>query len=137
MASRRAIILLTIVGIGLIVAPTARADSAIDACAALFNVRTALYSMVNAKQKSEQDAQNAKVQASSKKLDSVLENMSGDDAKKAGEFKTVWDQFKTTRDSEIIPALQKGNVQEAKKIADGIQLQRLSQMWKIMSCKTR
>ncbi len=137
MASRRAITLLMILGTGLTVAPTARADSAIDACAALFNVRTALYSMVNAKQKSEQDAQNAKVQASSKKLDSVLENMSGDDAKKAADFKPVWDQFKSTRDNDIIPALQKGNVQDAKKLADGVQLQRLSQMWKIMSCKTR
>jgi len=63
--------------------------------------------------------------------------MSGNDAKRVGEFKAVWEQFEATRENEIIPALQKGNVQEAKKIADGIQLQRLSQMWKIMSCKTR
>ena len=93
--------------------------------------------MISAKDKSAQDALKAKVQASSKKLDSVLAAMSGNDAKRAGEFKAVWEQFKATRENEIIPALQKGNVQEAKKIADGIQLQRLSQMWKIMSCKTR
>jgi len=137
MASRRTIALIIMFGFGAVVALPARADSAGEACTALVNVRSALYSMINAKGKSERDALDAKVQASSKKLDSVLAAMSGNDAKRAGEFKAVWEQFKATRENEIIPALQKGNVQDAKKIADGIQLQRLSQMWKIMSCKTR
>jgi hypothetical protein len=43
-----------------------------------------------------------------------------------------WDQFKTTR-----TAIYKGNADEAKKIADGIQSERLSKMWSIMSCKVR
>ena len=61
--------------------------------------------------------------------------MSGVDAKLAADFKAVWDQFKETRENEIIPAIYRGNTGDAKKIADGIQLDRLSQMWRIMSCK--
>jgi hypothetical protein len=52
--------------------------------------------------------------------------MTGADAKRAADFKTIWDQFKATRDTEIIPAVYKGNANDARKIAGGIQLQRLS-----------
>jgi hypothetical protein len=93
--------------------------------------------MMNAKDRSAQDTLNAKVQAASTKLDSVLAGMTGADAKLAADFKVVWDQFKVTREQEIIPAIYKGNADDAKKIADGIQLQRLSKMWGIMSCKVR
>jgi hypothetical protein len=93
--------------------------------------------MVNTKDKSAQDALNAKVQAASNKLDSVLASMTGADAKVAADFKTVWDQFKETREKEIIPAIYKGNPDDAKKIAGGIQSERLSKMWRIMSCKVR
>jgi hypothetical protein len=75
------------------------------------------------------------VQATSTKIGSVLAGMTGADAQAAAEFKTVWDQFKATREEQIIPAIYRGNIDDAKKIADGIQLERLSKMWKIMSCK--
>src|SRR5512135_966710 len=120
----------TVFGLGLAFVPAAWADPASDACAALVDARGTLYSMFSAKDKSAQDALNAKVQAASAKLDSVLAGMSGTDAKVA-DFKAVWDQFKATRDKEIIPAIYKGNVDDAKKIADGAQYQRLSKMWRI------
>jgi hypothetical protein len=63
--------------------------------------------------------------------------MTGANAKAAADFKALWDQFKTTRDNQIIPAIHKGNADEARKIADGIQAERLSKMWGIMSCKVR
>jgi len=91
--------------------------------------------MINAKDKSAQDALNAKVQAASTKLDSALTSMTDADAKVAADFKAIWDQFKATRENEIIPAINKGNAAEAKKITDGIQYERLSKMWSIMSCK--
>jgi hypothetical protein len=84
--------------------------------------------MINATDVSGQDALNAKVKDASTKLDSVLASMTGADAKAAADFKVVWDQFKTTRDNQIIPAIYKGNADEAKKIADGIQSERLSKM---------
>jgi len=128
-------IAVTVVFGGLGFASVAWADSASDVCAALANARTALYSMINAKDKSVQDELNAKLQATSIKLDSVLAGMIGADAKVAADFKAVWDQFKVTRDNEIIPAIYKGNAAEAKKVADSIQYERLSKMWSIMSCR--
>jgi hypothetical protein len=122
-------------GLGLGFFSVAWGDSASDACAALASARTALYSMINAKDKTAQDALNAKVQDASTRLDSVLASMAGDGAKAGADFKVLWDQFKSTRDNQIIPAINKGNADEAKKIADGIQFERLSKMWSIMSCK--
>ncbi len=137
MTGSQSIAVATIFGLGPAFARVAWADPASEACAALANARTALYSMTIAKDKFAQDAFNAKVQAASAKLDSVLAGMTGADAKLAADFRAVWDQFKTTRDKEIIPAIYKGNSDEAKKIADGIQAQRLAKMWAIMSCKVR
>jgi hypothetical protein len=40
----------------------------------------------------------------------------------------VWDQFKATRGKEIIPPIYKGNIDDAKKIASGIQSERLAKI---------
>ena len=135
MTSSQSIAASLVFGLGLGFISVAWADSASDACAALANARTALYSMINAKNKSLQDALNAKVQEASTKLESVLASVTGANAKAAADFKALWDQFKTTRDNQIIPAIYKRNADEAKKIADGIQFERLSKMWSIMSCR--
>jgi hypothetical protein len=137
MTSNQWIAVTTVLSFGLAFVSAAWADPASDACAALASARTALYSMMLAKDKSAQDAWNAKVQAASTKLDSMLAGMSGADAKVASDFKAVWDQFKATRENEIIPAIYNGNVNDAKKLVNGIQAQRLSKMWSIMSCKIR
>jgi hypothetical protein len=137
MTSGQSVVVIMVFGLGMAFVPVAWADPASDACAALANGRSALYSMTMAKDKSAQDAWNVKVQAASTKLDSVLAGMIGTDAKVASDFKGVWDQFKATRENEIIPAIYKGNAADAKKIVDGIQAERLSKMWRIMSCKVR
>ena len=134
MTSRESIVLMTVFGLGLTFAPVAWATPASETCAALAQARTSLYSMLHAKDRSAQDALKAKMQAASSKLDSVLAGMTGADAEVAADFKAVWDQFKATRDSEIVPAIYNGNLDDAKKIADGVQFQRLSRMWSIMSC---
>ena len=135
MTSSQSIVPTMVLSLGLAFVQAAWAEPASDACAALVDARNALYSMMNAKDKSVQDALRAKVQGASAKLDSVLAGMTGADAKVAADFKAVWDQFKATRENEIIPAIYSGNVGDAKKIADAIQLDRMSQMWRIMSCK--
>ena len=117
-------------------APDALADRA-RICAALVETGSALWSMMDAKDKSAQDALNLKVQAASSKLDTELAGMTGGDAKVAADFKAVWDQFKATRENEIIPAIYSGKANDAKKLAAGVQADRLSKMWGIMSCKTR
>jgi hypothetical protein len=135
MTGSRSIAALTAFSLGLHFVPAAWADRASDACAALADARSALYSMMNAKDKSAQDALNAKVQAASSKVDSALAGMTGADAKVAADFQAVWNQFKATRENEIIPAIYNGNSAEAKKLTDGIQYERLSKMWSIMSCR--
>jgi hypothetical protein len=137
MTRSQSIAVMTVFGLGLAFAPAAWADLRSDACVALGNARIALYSMLSAKDKSEQDALNAKVQAASTELDSVLARMTGADAEMAADFKAVWEQFKATREKEIIPAIYKGNAADAKKIADGIQAERLGKMFGIMSCRVR
>ena len=126
----------TTVSLGLAFIPTAvAASSTSDTCVALANPRTALYSMLSVKDKTALDGLNAKVQATSTRVDSLLIGMTDADAKVAADFKTVWDQFKATREEQIIPAIYKGNIDDAKKIADGIQLERFSKMWRILSCR--
>jgi phage/plasmid primase-like uncharacterized protein len=66
MTSGQSIAVSVLFGFGLGLVSVAWADSASDACAALASARTALYSMINAKDKSSQDALNAKVQEASK-----------------------------------------------------------------------
>ncbi len=138
MTNSQSAVVTAVFGLGLAFTSAAWADPTRDsACAALVEARGALYSMMEAKDKSGQDQFNAKVQAASTKLESVLAGMSGADAKVAADFKAVWDEFKATRENEIIPAIYKGNANDAKKVADGIQADRLSKMWDIMSCKVR
>ncbi len=137
MTSSQSIAVTMVFGLGLAFVAAARADPASDACAALANARSALYAMMLAKEKSAQDGWNAKVQAASTELDAVLAGMNGADAKVASDFRAVWDQFKATRENEIIPAIYKGSANEAQKLADGIQAERLAKMWSIMSCKVR
>jgi hypothetical protein len=91
--------------------------------------------MLSVKDKTALDGLNTKVQAASTRIDSLLAGMTGADAEIAADFKTVWDQFRATREEEILPAMYKGDIDDAKKIADGIQLERFSKMWRIMSCK--
>lgn len=135
MTHNRAIARATAFCLALAFASTARADPAGDACSALAEARSALYSLLNAKDKSTQDTLRAALQEASSKVDSLIAGMTWPNATTAADFKTVWDQFKATRDQEIIPMIQKGDLESAKKIADTVQLDRLSKMWSIMSCK--
>ena len=137
MPSSQTTALMVVLGLGLAFIRAACADHRPETCTALVDARAALWSMMDAKDKSSQDSLNAKVQATSTKLDTVLAAMTGPEAKSAAEFKAVWDQFKATRENEIIPAVYAGKAADAKKIAAGVQAGRLSKMWGIMSCKTR
>jgi len=134
MNSRQLTALIAVLGLGLVLGLASWADRATaEACMALVEARSALWSMIQAKDKSAQDALNAKTHAAS----SVLAGMTRGNAKLAANFKAVWDQFKETRHKEIIPAIYRGDAREAKQIASGIQENRLANMWDIMSCKVR
>jgi hypothetical protein len=72
MPSSQTIAIMVVLGLGLAFTPAAGADHRPEACTALVDARAALWSMMDAKDKSAQDALNAKVQAASTKLDTVL-----------------------------------------------------------------
>ena len=135
MTSKYPNLVMTVIGLVLTSTSVSWASPASDTCVALANARTALYSMLSAKDKPALDTLNAKVQATSTRIDALIAGMIGADAKVAADFKTVWDQFKATREDRIIPAIYRGNVDDAKKIADGIQFERFSKMWRLMSCR--
>jgi hypothetical protein len=134
MTIRRSIVMTTSFGFGLIFGQPTWATAVSEPCAALAEARTSLYSILHAKNKSAQDVLIAKIQAASSRVDAALASMTAADPKVAADFKALWNQFTATRDNEIIPAIYKGNIDDAKKIADGVQLQRFSRMWSIMSC---
>ncbi|MBI3775221.1 MAG: hypothetical protein HY273_06665, partial [Gammaproteobacteria bacterium] len=48
------------------------------------------------------------------------------------EAATVWAEFKKTRETEIIPAVQKGDVAKAKEIAGGVQKERFKKMTELL-----
>jgi hypothetical protein len=106
-----------------------------DACAALMDARGHLMSMLGSTDKATQDDLKAKIHAASAKLDGILAGMSGADAAKAGEFKPVWEEFKKTRETEIIPAIQAGKAADVKAIASGIQAERMKKLKGTMGCK--
>jgi hypothetical protein len=107
-----------------------------DACMALSEARSHLVAMVDATDKGAQDDLKGKVHAASAKLDETLAAMSkGPDAAKAAEFKAVWEEFKKTRESEIIPHVYAGKKAEAKAIASGVQAERMKKMKGTMGCK--
>jgi hypothetical protein len=107
-----------------------------DACKALMEARGHLVTMLDASDKATQDDLKGKVQAASAKLDEVLAAMAkGPDAAKAKDFKVVWEDFRKTRDNEIIPDIYAGKKAEAKALATGVQAERMKKMKGTMGCQ--
>jgi hypothetical protein len=117
-------------------AGTAHAGTPDDACKTLMEARGYLVTMLDSTDKATQDELKAKVYAASTKLDGVLAAMAkGPDAAKATEFKTVWVEFRKTRDNEIIPYCYAGKKAEAKALATGVQAERMKKMKGVMGCQ--
>ena len=107
-----------------------------SACANLADARTQLVGMIAETDAAKLDDFKAKVHAASDKLDADLSAMaSGPDATKVAAFQPVWEDFKNTRETEIIPAVYAGKNAEAKAIATGVQAERMKQMKAAMGCQ--
>jgi len=116
-------------------AGVAQAAPADDACAALMEARGHLVTMIGSSDKSAYDGLKARIREASAKVDATLASMGGGDAAKATAFKPVWEDFKKTREGEIIPLVYAGKNAEAKAIATGIQAERMGKMKTAMGCK--
>lgn len=114
----------------------AQAGSSDDACKALMEARSNLVAMLDTSDKAMLDDHKAKVEAASAKLEEIVAAMAkGPDAAKANEFKSVWGDFRKTRDGEIIPQLYAGKKAEAKALAGGIQAERMKKMKGTLGCQ--
>jgi hypothetical protein len=131
--------LLMIASLAIFSSGAALAAPADDACAALMDARANLVSMIGSTDKATYDGLKAKINEASGRLDATLAAMAksynADDAAKSAAFKPVWEDFKKTRESEIIPLVYAGKNADAKAIATGIQAERMGKMRATMGCK--
>lgn len=125
--------------LALTLAPAAFAAPSDDACAALMEARSNLVAMIGSTDKSTYDGLKNNIQNATAKVDATVAAMqkgyNADDDAKAKAFKPVWDDFKKTRDTEIVPAMYAGRAADAKALATGIQAERMGKMKAAMGCK--
>ena len=114
----------------------AQAATPAEACANLAAARTALVAMLDEPDAAKQDGFVEKIHGASAALDADLAAMAGGpDAAKADAFKPVWEAFKETRETEIIPAVKSGDKAKAKGLATGVQAGRMKEMKAAMGCQ--
>ena len=114
----------------------AQAATPAEACANLAAARTALVAMLDEPDAAKQDGFVEKIHGASAALDADLAAMAGGpDAAKADAFKPVWEAFKETRETEIIPAVKAGDKAKAKGLATGVQAGRMKEMKAAMGCQ--
>lgn len=107
-----------------------------DACANLAAARSALVALIGEADTAKHDGMVEEVHAASAALDADLAAMAGGaDAAKVDAFTPVWEAFKTTRETEIIPAVKAGDAATAKGIATGVQAGRMKEMKAAMGCE--
>ncbi|MDG4595029.1 MAG: hypothetical protein P9F75_04930 [Candidatus Contendobacter sp.] len=99
----------------------------------ILQARAYLLTMMDATNKAALDKQGAFVTEATQKADTALVTAMADPAQttnatKLKELQSVWDQFKATRDQEIIPALYADDLAKAKGLASGIQADRFKKM---------
>lgn len=99
----------------------------------IVQARAYLLAMMDATNKAALDRQGTFVAEATQKADAALVTAMADPAQTANatklkELQSVWDQFKATRDQEIIPALYADNVSKAQELAKGIQADRFKKM---------
>jgi hypothetical protein len=107
-----------------------------DACSNLAAARSALVGMIDEPDATKLDGYVETIHGASAALDADLAAMAGGpDAAKAEAFKPVWEAFKNTRETEIIPAVKAGDTAKAKELATGVQAGRMKEMKAAMGCQ--
>ncbi|MDG4549941.1 MAG: hypothetical protein P9F19_17910 [Candidatus Contendobacter sp.] len=115
------------------VSALAQASALSDVDSYILQARAYLLAMMDATNKAALDRQGAFVAEATQKADAALATAMADPAQatnaaKLKELQSVWDQFKTTRDREIIPALYADDPAKAKELASGIQTERFKKI---------
>jgi methyl-accepting chemotaxis protein len=92
-------------------------------------VRAALLAMMAAKDREVQEKQHAVIKQLTKEIDASFERLLGSSLSEGQKAKIrqvhkVWQEFRDTRDTQLIPAIYKGRLEEARALATGIQAER-------------
>ncbi|MET0341651.1 MAG: hypothetical protein ABW252_11670 [Polyangiales bacterium] len=105
-----------------------------DAKASLGKAREALVAMLDA-DAAKYDALTADIAKASKAVDAALAAGTADKAHADvyKDLKKTWDEFKKTRDGEIIPALKSGKKDAAKALAKGVQAERFKKLNELLA----
>lgn len=115
-------------------AVSALASPADTVLSALLKAREGLVTLLDTTDKAAQAPLQETIKKASKEVDDTVKATladkatASDQATKFKAFKEIWEAFKKTRDTEIIPAVKAGKVDEAKALAKGIQAERLGKM---------
>lgn len=117
---------------------SAQVDAAGDVCESLRTARIPLIALMGVTDQITFDNHAICLHAASNRLDLRLTAMrqrrDTRDAARATEFEPVWNAFKHTRETEIVPAAGAGKVEVARVIALGIQAERMKAMKAAMGC---
>jgi inorganic triphosphatase YgiF len=101
---------------------------------ALMTARKNLVAMIDAPDQAAQDKLYADLTMASQTVDDTLRTAMSDNATakdqaaKLKQFQEIWESFKKTRETVIVPAIRAGNKEGARSIAKGVQSERMAQM---------
>lgn len=104
---------------------------AADLKARISDVRAQLLAMIGEADKERRDRYHARVKELGKEIDGAFNGWSErglEGETPIGDLKTVWNDFRTTSVSQLIPLIYEGKIAEAKTLALGVQAERYNRM---------
>lgn len=125
-----------IAGLSLVAMPFAHAATICDVKTQLIEARTKLVDMLGMTDKAQQEAAKKAITTASSALETAVDALLKEgkvDKAKLTQFQETWTVFKKTREDEIIPAIQAGKVDVAKKIATTVQADRMKAMNEVIA----
>lgn len=127
-------ILIPVAFMALMLMQATQAAQVSDILTGLATGRENLVKMLDETDKAKQGEFKKNIETATKAADDALAAMLADAATSAEtkakleEFKKTWEEFKKTRETDVIGALEAGKNDEAKKVATGIQAERIKTM---------
>lgn len=132
-------ILLGLTAVSTLAVSVVQAEPICDVKNSLAASRGALLEMLGSTDKEAQKALKAKIEESTAAVDTAVKAITENAATPAGikenlaKFSETWTAFKETRQKEIFPAVEAGKVADAKKVAEGVQAERVKTMGELVA----
>ncbi len=116
--------------LSLLIMPFAQAATICDVKSNLNEARASLVALLDSTDKTQHEALKTAINTASTAVETAIADLLKE---KAGDsqltkLSEVWTEFKTTRETEIIPAIDSGNVAKAKELATTVQAERVKSM---------